>query len=1106
MLASLKRPNHNQKLALVLVLYLVLAIAYSIVVPIGRGADEWAHYWYAQFIAQNGRLPANAAEREIAGYKSDWPPRYHLFAAGLTAWVDTDGPPVFKYRADNIRRQLVPAQGPEAILHTEDELFPWQQEILVWHLGRFLSIGFSLGTLAITYLIALEIFTSSKVAGSNKSPNLQFPTPYRLRISPHFPALISAAFLAFNPRFLFTGMLFNYDSLTLLLASLFLWMGIRVVKGYYPRWGFWGLGALAGLALITKYLAALLPLEILIFAFINSANQQNKEEAHHAKQPLVARITRPFLIHLAQAALAFLFVTSWWFGYLLVNFNEIDTYGPVLGTIAPLLRGDSSDRTVEEIFAWLSGGQAPPPAHIDKQSHTLWQIIAELPTTFWGNPVVRPYPLNWFIWLISLIVMTAAGGLALFWWAVRGNRLWINLLLLHCALPVPFMLIRLFGARDALEAVQGRHILFLSGPAATILLMLGLWAASRVFSNVSRVFPYLLRLAPYLSRIMFSGVVGLLLTGALSQLIFMANVYGDPLPVRTTPYLATARGPIPSITLPGGATLIDYRFVQLEQALQVSLIWQGGDDFAPEDYQVELQLVNDIKQPQAGWSAAVAGWQAAVAGWQAAVASWQAAVASWQAAVAGWQAYQTQARYPNRAWEPGDIIRDAGWLPLTGLAAGDYQVQLRILGQDGPVIDWQTLEPFTLWQMTGLYDQNTAWTLWRNGQPIDKPVTFNERETAQLTFYNPKSKIQNPKLVGPDNMPHQPVSTGSNWANFIIGPDWPPGNYRLDAKGKTILQVAPNHRNFQLPAEMAHQLNTNFSGQVKLLGYTLPTRRIQPGDGLPITLYWQGLQWIGEDFVIFDRLLDNQQVVWGGYDRLPGENYSALLWSPGEIVSDGFAVPVASDAPNGVYTLNVGLYRRVNGKAESLLILNPETGEPTDASSVAIGPIKVGGPPPGATVTEVKLQTKVNVILGDQIQLLGFDLPNEQSGRDTISLAPASPNLQLPISNYQLPITLYWQALTRLDADYTVFAHLRNAAGETAAQKDAPPAGGAYPTGLWDTGEIIKDDLSIPLEGLEPGRYELVVGLYDFATGLRLSVDGSPDGAILLQSFEVVAK
>ncbi|MDX1524120.1 MAG: glycosyltransferase family 39 protein, partial [Anaerolineae bacterium] len=443
----------------VLLIYLVLAVSYSIIVPIGRGADEWAHYWYAQFIADNGRLPNSAAERETAGYKSDWPPLYHLFAALITAPVETDGPPTFKYRADSIRRQLVPASGPEAILHTEDETFPWRQEVLVWHLGRILSIIFTTGTLLVTYRLALEVF-----GGIESLPGPPLPGKQAL-------ATATVAVLAFNPRFLFTGMLFNYDSLTLLLASLFLWLSIRIVNSYQTNWTFWGLGALAGLALVTKYLAAPLILVMVILAVIQPT-------AGHSPRPHTGLMSR-----LAQAGTAYVIVTAGWFTYLIATFNEIDRYGSLLGTLAPLIRGDGSDRTVEAVFAWLSGGQAPAPAFIERQSYTAWQIIAELPTTFWGNPVVRPYPLNWFIITMTILTLFAGLGLVRVWRAGQGDGRTRLLLLLtgYVLLPTPFMIIRLFGARDALEAVQGRHILFLAGAAFAVLFVWGLtaWPAAR---------------------------------------------------------------------------------------------------------------------------------------------------------------------------------------------------------------------------------------------------------------------------------------------------------------------------------------------------------------------------------------------------------------------------------------------------------------------------------------------------------------------------------------------------------------------------------------------------------------------------------------------------
>jgi len=100
-------------------------------------------------------------------------------------------------------------------------------------------------------------------------------------------------------------------------------------------------------------------------------------------------------------------------------------------------------------------------------------------------------------------------------------------------------------------------------------------------------------------------------------------------------------------------------------------------------------------------------------------------------------------------------------------------------------------------------------------------------------------------------------------------------------------------------------------------------------------------------------------------------------------------------------------------------------------------------------------------------------------------------------------VILQWQALASIDTDYTVFAHIRNPIGEIVTQKDGPPASGAYPTSLWEAGEVIKDDFTIPLEQLEPGQYELVVGLYDPSTGKRLPVEGRPDDAVWVHQFEI---
>ena len=113
------------------------------------------------------------------------------------------------------------------------------------------------------------------------------------------------------------------------------------------------------------------------------------------------------------------------------------------------------------------------------------------------------------------------------------------------------------------------------------------------------------------------------------------------------------------------------------------------------------------------------------------------------------------------------------------------------------------------------------------------------------------------------------------------------------------------------------------------------------------------------------------------------------------------------------------------------------------------------------------------------------------------------------IVDYQLPeewhvgqdhhLTLQWGVLSSMSQDYQVFAHLRDPeTKKNVAQADGPPLDGWYPTSRWPAGEIITDNRSFPLpEETPPGTYELYVGLYDLASGVRFGSE------YLLGSVEV---
>jgi uncharacterized membrane protein len=116
----------------------------------------------------------------------------------------------------------------------------------------------------------------------------------------------------------------------------------------------------------------------------------------------------------------------------------------------------------------------------------------------------------------------------------------------------------------------------------------------------------------------------------------------------------------------------------------------------------------------------------------------------------------------------------------------------------------------------------------------------------------------------------------------------------------------------------------------------------------------------------------------------------------------------------------------------------------------------------------------LNVDFNSQIRLLGYDLDTDPESR---------------ISN----LRLYWQAVERPAANYTVFAQLLGPAGNVRAQVDSSPQGGGYPTTWWLPGEVIADPLTLELSPDAPRDvvYRLIVGLYDPATGERLIVSGA---------------
>jgi 4-amino-4-deoxy-L-arabinose transferase-like glycosyltransferase len=260
--------------------------------------------------------------------------------------------------------------------------------------------------------------------------------------------------------------------------------------------------------------------------------------------------------------------------------------------------------------------------------------------------------------------------------------------------------------------------------------------------------------------------------------------------------------------------------------------------------------------------------------------------------------------------------------------------------------------------------------------------------------------------------------------------------------------------------DIPHRLDIVFDGGAKLVGYRLDSTKVEPGGKLGLSLYWQGIKDINTDWTLFIHLLDAQATMFGSYDSRPlQDNYPTLFWRKGEVWKEHYLIPIDPQAHPGMYVLDVGFYNLYHQAGARSMVVGREAsilkdGEP-QTGGASFGKVRVVVPSP-----PVKPQHELEVDLDDGIRLIGWSWSNRK-------------------------LTLYWQARTRPRKSYTVFTHLLDQKKRIVGQHDGIPTNGWMPTDIWEPRETIADEH--PLEA-PPGEYTLVIGMYDFKTGKRLSI------------------
>jgi len=256
----------------------------------------------------------------------------------------------------------------------------------------------------------------------------------------------------------------------------------------------------------------------------------------------------------------------------------------------------------------------------------------------------------------------------------------------------------------------------------------------------------------------------------------------------------------------------------------------------------------------------------------------------------------------------------------------------------------------------------------------------------------------------------------------------------------------------------------HFGPELALATLSIPATHQQGAPTLAATAGWLATSAQSADRITRWTIYDstNTPVFTQTLDLVPGS--SSSLWPAGAYVVGQMPLNVPTSLAPGQYHLGV-------------TVLNLAT-QVEEGTYLAPSAFEIAGHPRSFTVPP--MQHRSNIEFGQQIKLLGYDL-----------------NPQVTSTDQPVALTLYWQAIATPRGDYTVFVHLFDPADEKiAAQHDAMPLEGRYPTSWWTAGEVVSETVTLNLTAVKPGEYRLAVGLYDAKTITRLVAMG-PDGVRL---------
>jgi hypothetical protein len=293
-----------------------------------------------------------------------------------------------------------------------------------------------------------------------------------------------------------------------------------------------------------------------------------------------------------------------------------------------------------------------------------------------------------------------------------------------------------------------------------------------------------------------------------------------------------------------------------------------------------------------------------------------------------------------------------------------------------------------------------------------------------------------------------------------------------------------------LNVEEHHPLNVLLPGDVNLIGYTLQTQHIRPGDTVDVTLFLQPTRPVTESLrPVVQMSIPQGSGDWQNWWQVDSTgDYSIPTdwWLPGETIAAEFELAVNEDLPVGAYRLDVLVLSQDTERY--LGMYQDDDTSPVDRVLLGYVAVPWQGEAPSFALDRAK---PVDASFGDRIGLLGFE------AEDSVA------------AGGELEVTLYWSTQQPPEENFIVFVQLMDDADQPVAGHDGSPMDGRYPSRAWFPGDVVPDAHRLALDpATTPGTYRLQVGLYRWPSLERLPAWDSEgneqvDRSLFLQRIEV---